>query len=257
MRFRAKLSGMGRLACVYAVVCLAACQDLFHLEHLRDATGSAAGDGAACTETPRQDVTGVASTANQLHMTFSATKPGSTLVLIVATATSSYNVDHVADAAANLWAHQVSLRTATTNGTAALDIFYAENAGSITSLDALLPPGAQKSMAASLTEWQCPTMTPFDGAAQDPGTTSTSATSGSLVTNARDLVIGAIVFGDAQAQTSAPMPAAFVPLTPFATASQTGARAAYAWQPPGTFQVQWMLSSSLDWVGGILALNSR
>jgi len=241
---------------VCALLGLAGCDVLFHLDEV-PLPSDASGSGGHCTEAPRQDVPGVVSTANSLHMMFTDTEPGNTLVLITATATSSTNVETITDSAGQKWAHQITLRNAVANSTAALDVFYIANSASIASLDAALPPGTSKSIAANLTEWRCPAMVPFDGAGSDPGATSTDTTSGSVTTTGDDLVIGAVVFSDAQGVVSEPTPAKFTPLTAFATASQTGARAAYAFRPAGTYQVQWTLAAPLEWVGGIIAFKTR
>ena len=197
-----------------------------------------------------------AGTAPSLHLDVTATEPGNTLVLITATATSSVNVESVMDSAGQKWAHQVSLRNAIANSTAALDIFYLANAASITSLDAVLPAGASKSIAGTLLEWRCPAMAPFDAASSDPGATSTDTTSGSVTTTADDLVIAAVVFSNASTVATPMLPDGFTELPAFSTGSGVGGRAAYAWAPAGAYQLDWTLDSAQAAVGGIVALRT-
>ncbi|MBL0219589.1 MAG: hypothetical protein IPQ07_37700 [Myxococcales bacterium] len=235
---------MHRLGITMLAAWLAGCDVVF---------GFTPPDGVACERLPRQQVQGLITTGVTLTLEPNPTEMGSLLVLTtVGTFTQSRIASIVDDG--NTWIHAPVLLPSSLNN-AALDLWYVAGAKSVSSVAVQL--SVPYSMAASLSEWTCPAAMPFVAGASAPAAMSSLAATGSLSTSVDSLVIGAVAFSDVTTTATLVETPGFTELNPFATPSAAGGRAAFAWQPPGTYELNWTLSPASSWVGAIVSFEAR
>ena len=208
-------------------------------------------DGGACDRLPRQQVQGLVSSGDVLTFEPNPTEAGSLLVLMTVGTYSQSRIASIVDGG-NTWIRAPVILPSSLNN-AALDLWYVADAKSVSSITVQL--AVQYSMAVSLTEWTCPATMPFVVGASAPAAMSSLAETGSLSTSVDSLVIGAVAFSDVTTTATFMETFGFTELNPFATRSAAGGRAAFAWQPPGTYELTWMLSPAASWVGAIVSFS--
>ncbi len=223
---------------------LAGCDVVFGLDRL---------DVNACDHLPRQQVPGLVSSGDVLTLTPNPTEPGSLLVLMTVGTYSQSEIASIVDGG-NTWIHAPVILPSSLNN-AALDLWYVADATSVSSVTVQL--SVPYSMAVSLSEWTCPATMPFVVGASTPAATSSLAKTGSLSTSVDSLVIGAVAFSDVTTATTLTETSGFTELNSFQTHAAAGGRAAFAWQPPGTYELSWMLSPASSWVGAIVSFETK